>query len=293
MKSLLRSTLITLFVAFLSLLAFGHGKNAFGWIGGYIAYSFTFFVLGLLYSYSNVSYRIHLMIVVGVFLFNFYNLYDSGAEYIYFPGPALALAVGAIISYIAGRVWVSNRKYLSAGLILSVLAFNIAFCNWLPSYFYNHLANLKMFDGAVNKKVSLDFTDLDGNPINENVWRNKVLIVDFWYTDCGWCREKILLLDKVNEHFKQNKNVQIMSVIDGSINTREEVKEYLGNTKLPFLFLYDPGGEFIKKYSLGTEGYPVEIMIDKNGNIKEVLLGLASFETVYVDKTIERISSLL
>lgn len=293
MKALLRNSIFTLIAAFFSLLVFGHGKNAFGWIGGYVGYSIAFFVLGLLYSYSKLPHRIHLSIVVGAFLFNFYNLYTSGAEFIYFPTPALVLALGAIVSYIAGRIWFNNLKPISIGLVLCVFIFNIAFCNWMPSYFYDHLTNLNTFDEAINKKVALDFTDLDGNPINEDVWRDKVLIIDFWYTECGMCREKLLLLDKVNEHFKQNKNVQIISVIDGSLNTKEEVKEYLGDTELPFPFLYDPNGEFIKRYGLGVEGYPVEIKIDKSGHIKDVLLGLWSFESVYIDKTVERVTSLL
>ena len=293
MKPLLRNSLFTLFVAFLSLLVFGHGKNAFGWIGGYIGYSIAFFTLGLLYSYSNLSHLIHLVVVVGVLFFNFYNLYTSGAEHIYFPTPAIVLALGAIVSYVAGRVWSFNLKPLSIGLITCVLAVNIAFCNWMPSYFYDHLTNLTMFNKALNKKVVLNFTDLDGNSISEDVWRDKILVIDFWYIECGMCREKLLLLDKVSKYYKNNKNVQIISVIDGSLNTKEEVKKYLGTTELPFPFLYDPDGEFVKKYGLGIEGYPVEIKIDKSGHIKEVLLGLWDFKSVYVDKTIESITLLL
>lgn len=282
----------TIVVSILSLFVFGHLKNFFGWPTGYIAYSFTYFILGAMYKKPETLHIFHYVVIAIFFITNFIILY-SGSEYVFYPVPAIGLGIGAILGYVAGRLWISKDIYFSLILYATTVIFTIIFCNWLPTYFYSYRTNLSVFSPAIQKKVYLNFVDLDGNRIGESVWKDKVVIVDFWYLQCGWCFKKFPLLERVGEHFKKNKNLQIISVVDGSINSRSEVKKFLKGRGFKIPVFYDTNGDFVKKYHLNGEGYPIELKIDRDGVVQEVLYGLWSFEDVYVSESVNHINNLL
>ncbi len=62
----------------------------------------------------------------------------------------------------------------------------------------------------------LTLEDRNGKKVNLEKFKGKVLVVDFWASWCGPCRAEIPKLKKIYEDYKDNKNVEFVSIsIDG------------------------------------------------------------------------------
>ena len=88
------------------------------------------------------------------------------------------------------------------------------------------LANNKLF--VYNKVPSFEFTNQDGNIINNETYKGKVYVVEFFFTTCpSICpimNQKMLLIQK---EFTENSNVGIASIsITPTIDTQEVLKNY-------------------------------------------------------------------
>tara|TARA_B110000116_G_scaffold61293_1_gene52386 strand:+ start:322 stop:1092 length:771 start_codon:yes stop_codon:yes gene_type:complete len=88
------------------------------------------------------------------------------------------------------------------------------------------LANNKLF--VYNKVPSFEFTNQDGNIVNNETYKGKVYVVEFFFTTCpSICpimNQKMLLIQK---EFTENSNVGIASIsITPTIDTQEVLKSY-------------------------------------------------------------------
>ncbi len=109
--------------------------------------------------------------------------------------------------------------------------------------------------------VDCDLSTPEGKMLKLSDLYGKVLYLDIWATWCGPCCEEIPYMEKLHEHFKNDKRVELISI---SIDTNKKAwlnklaqdkpqwKQYLC-------------GEFIKRY--GITGIPCFLMIDKSGKI--------------------------
>lgn len=106
------------------------------------------------------------------------------------------------------------------------------------------------------------------NPKGKNLspakYKGKVLVLDFWASWCGPCRQEIPNMKKYYEEFK-GQDVEFLSV---SIDAKEEawrkaLKEE--NMAWPQGWVKDGGKEVMDLYQFG--GIPFILVIDKDGNL--------------------------
>jgi len=123
-------------------------------------------------------------------------------------------------------------------------------------------------------KSPVDFTlkDLDGKPVSLSSLKGKVVVIDFWATWCGPCRQSFPFFQKVYEKYKSNEKVVFLA-----IDTRERVKDYdatvanaksfIEFNKYTFTVLIDEitGTRVSEKYEV--DGIPTKFIFDKKGNI--------------------------
>lgn len=92
-----------------------------------------------------------------------------------------------------------------------------------------------------------------------------IVILDFWATWCGPCRQAMPVIDRVAEQFK-DRNVVLYAV-----NLREkpeEINKFLQDQKLDVPVALDTQGSVADQY--GVEGIPQTVIIGKDGTVQAV-----------------------
>ncbi|MBU1095949.1 MAG: TlpA family protein disulfide reductase [Bacteroidetes bacterium] len=115
--------------------------------------------------------------------------------------------------------------------------------------------------------------NLDGKAVSLDELKGKIVIIDFWATWCGPCRQSFPGMQIAVERFKENKNVEFLF-----INTWERVadkltnaKEFIKNNKYPFNVLMDTENSVIASYKVS--GIPTKFVVDGDGNIRFKVIG--------------------
>ena len=132
-----------------------------------------------------------------------------------------------------------------------------------------------------SKLSNFRFTDLQGNRYNLKELNGKVVVLNFWFINCGPCRQEIPDLNKLVLKYKENPNVLFLAV---ALDSRADVKEFLKKT--PFLYNITENGRYLTQ-SYGVKGYPTHVVLDQNAIIKFHTAGLAINTIYWIDKTIE------
>ncbi|MBA3873595.1 MAG: TlpA family protein disulfide reductase [Anaerolineae bacterium] len=105
-------------------------------------------------------------------------------------------------------------------------------------------------------------TTLDGGQINLASLKGRVVVVNFWASWCGPCRQEAPVLERVWQQYK-DKDVVIVGV--AYTDTEKNAKAYLqqfGNTYPNGL---DLGTKISEMYNI--QGVPETFIIDKSGNV--------------------------
>jgi len=118
-----------------------------------------------------------------------------------------------------------------------------------------------------------DFTlkDLHGNDVSLASYRGKVVVLNFWASWCGPCREEMPDLANLAEILKPKKDVALVtvSVDHGPDEVRDLFKTVLrGATEPPFPVLFDPEGNTAVGPKFGTHQFPETWLIDKRGVVR-------------------------
>ena len=129
------------------------------------------------------------------------------------------------------------------------------------------------------KAPDFNLADLDGNVINFSAYEGQVIMLTFWGTWCGPCRQEIPdfieLYDKYND-----KGLEIVGIAIQS-GSAENIKRFSEYYKINYPILTDiNGNESYKAFSdyglisgVGTRAVPTTFLIDRDGNIVKTYRG--------------------
>jgi peroxiredoxin len=128
-------------------------------------------------------------------------------------------------------------------------------------------------------QAARDFSmkSLDGRTIGLAALRGKVVLLDFWATWCGPCREEMPLLEKLRDELK-SQDVEIWGVTD---ERPDVARRWLAERKRSLPTLIDADRTLFRHY--GIESIPVLVVIRGDGKVSSYVVGLRSERDLRAD----------
>ena len=124
-----------------------------------------------------------------------------------------------------------------------------------------------------------------GENLRLSEYRGNVVMINFWATWCGPCRQEMPLLDELYTRYKRVGFSLLGVNIDDDSRRAMQMIEDLG---VSFPVLFDVRKEVSKLYEV--EAMPVTVLVDREGNVRYVHHG---YKPGYEDKYLDQVRSLL
>ncbi len=136
--------------------------------------------------------------------------------------------------------------------------------------------------GAANKAVAPDFTlkSRSGENVRLSDFRGQVVLLNFWASWCGPCRQEMPILNSIQKKYKALGFTVLGINVDAK---SKKAINYLKDTPVNFPVLYDPTSKVSELYNVSA--MPSTAIIDKDGNVRFIHAGYKSGdEQKYKDK---------
>lgn len=120
--------------------------------------------------------------------------------------------------------------------------------------------------------------DQDNKAHNWNDYKDKIVILHFWSTDCSACKKELKELEKLYNSYNKNKeDVVLLSVVSPKLEhkTIKQIKAFIDKKEITFPVLMDETGEFFSKFEIIS--YPNSFII-KDSVIKLTIPGASTYE---------------
>jgi peroxiredoxin len=119
-----------------------------------------------------------------------------------------------------------------------------------------------------------------GENLRLSEYRGDVVMINFWATWCGPCRQEMPLLDELYTRYQRvGFNLLGVNIDDDSRRAMQMIEELGVN----FPVLFDARKEVSKLYQV--EAMPVTVLVDREGNVRHVHHGYKpGYEDAYLDQ---------
>jgi peroxiredoxin len=127
------------------------------------------------------------------------------------------------------------------------------------------------------------FTSIEGEKLTTADLRGRVVLVNFWATDCPVCVKEMPRLVQTYTTY-QGRGLELIAVAMRH-DPPNYVLDYTEKNKLPFKVALDPMGKLAEAFD-DVRLTPTTVVIDKRGNVVERILGEPDFKKL--EKLIEQ-----
>lgn len=103
---------------------------------------------------------------------------------------------------------------------------------------------------------------LEGRSLASGSLRGKVILINFWATWCGPCKEEMPALQRLRHTFSSDEFVLLAITTD---HQREAITEFVKALGLSFPILLDETKDVSAAF--GVRGLPTTVLISKNGQV--------------------------
>ncbi len=149
------------------------------------------------------------------------------------------------------------------------------------------LAASSLASSGLTGKPAPDFAlkSSTGENLRLSEYRGDVVMINFWATWCGPCRQEMPLLDQLYTRYERvGFNLLGVNIDDDSNRAMDMIRELGVN----FPVLFDARKEVSKLYDV--DAMPVTVLIDREGNVRYVHQG---YKPGYEEKYLDQVRSLL
>lgn len=170
----------------------------------------------------------------------------------------------------------------------------IAWCFLLKERLF---PNIDYYSGYENNRTEkklpyqLNLYDTANQVISLERFRNKVVFIDFWKTTgCRPCIQKIPFFDSLHKVYRNNPNIEIISVFSGGHDSMRNLKAFMKKRPLKHSVFFDKDGELSEYYGINI--FPTEIIFNGNGKILRRYVGFVVDEYL-LQKNDEEIAQII
>lgn len=108
---------------------------------------------------------------------------------------------------------------------------------------------------------SFKLRDLNGRKFNSQELAGKIVVLNFWFINCGPCRREIPDLNEVVQHYANRDDVVFLAV---ALDERDAIKQFV--QQRPYNYALIPGGRYVaEKYGVNT--FPTNLVLDREGKV--------------------------
>ena len=190
------------------------------------------------------------------------------------------IAAGLLLLALAG-VWRLGRSWKLRrwpGRLATVLLLLLAVVSGLGLYLLLGPLSSQLAEGrAVYARIGQEAPDLAFRQVSDDAprrlrdLRGQVVLLNMWATWCPPCREEMPALDKLQKEHG-DRGLVVVTVSD---EDRQTLQKYVADYPLSTLYVYDPA----IAQKLGFYGRPLSLVIDREGKVREAVIGSRSYET--------------
>jgi peroxiredoxin len=129
-----------------------------------------------------------------------------------------------------------------------------------------------------------ELADLSGKPVRLRELRGKVVLVNFWASWCGPCREELPVYEKLARRY-QDRGLVIVGVnIDKSAQV---AREFLQARKLDLSFAVVNDGDHRVAASYAPPTMPSSYFIDRSGLVRHIHAGFRTADAADIEAKIK------
>jgi len=116
----------------------------------------------------------------------------------------------------------------------------------------------------------INLKSMAGDQITLSQLTGHPVLVNFWATWCGPCREEFPALERANRKYK-SQGLVVIGVNTGDEGSDDLVNTFARNSVVSFPIVRDAGDRLGRMYNI--KGLPTSVFVDKTGVIRDIVVG--------------------